>query len=62
MTMDVSLAPFGSCQYTRVSMEGIKKDLTHLTASIKMNIVAMDSDGYLIQKANDKRSKLGFGV
>ena len=49
LTMDVSLAPFGSCQHTRVSIEGIKKDLTHATASIKLNMVAMDSDGYLIE-------------
>lgn len=49
-TVEISLAPYGSCQHTSVSIKGIDAPLTHLRAHVMLVMVAKDSDGLLISK------------
>ena len=50
LRVSVKLAPYSSCQHTVVNIEGLQDVINHTETSIRLDIVAMDSDGFPIEK------------
>ena len=49
LKVHTTLAPYGSCKHTSVSIEGLQQaPIDHTKADIRLDVVAKDSDGFLI--------------
>ena len=48
LQVTVILQPYGSCQNTMVWIDGINQAADHLSANIRVHLVAKDTDNYLI--------------